>query len=79
MRSPLISSALESWRKDRLGYVTASRIADVVARTKSGYSASRATYLGQLVSERLTGVPTESFTSTAIQWGLDIEAGHCRV
>ncbi|MEO7222517.1 MAG: lambda exonuclease family protein, partial [Devosia sp.] len=48
--------------------------ADLTARTKTGYSASRATYLGQLVSERLTGIPYEGFTSTAMQWGLDLEA-----
>jgi hypothetical protein len=30
-----------SWWASRLGKVTASRVADVVAKTKSGYSASR--------------------------------------
>ena len=69
-----VLSTDENWKKDRVGHVTASRIADLMARTKSGYSASRATYLGQLVSERLTGIPNEGFTSTAMQWGLDTEA-----
>lgn len=57
----------------RLGKVTASRVADVVARTKTGYAASRANYLAELVLERLTGAKTEGFTSAAMQWGTDQE------
>lgn len=44
------------WLAARVGLVTASRVADVIAKTKSGPSASRAGYLGELVAERLTGV-----------------------
>lgn len=61
------------WFQERLGKVTASRVADVMARTKSGYSASRANYLAQLVAERLTGQPQESYTNAAMQWGIDQE------
>lgn len=63
----------EEWFKSRLGKVTASRIADVVAKTKTGYSTSRANYLAQLVAERLTGQPQESFTNSAMQWGTEQE------
>ncbi|HMI55184.1 MAG TPA: hypothetical protein VK494_03255 [Gemmatimonadaceae bacterium] len=45
------------WKALRCGKVTASRVADVVAKTKTGYSASRANYLAQLIAERLTGTP----------------------
>ena len=38
----------EEWFNARLGKVTASRIADLMAKTKSGYSASRDNYLAQL-------------------------------
>ena len=63
------------WKMERIGKVTGSRVADIVARTKSGYSASRATYLGQLVAERLTGVSGEStYTSPAMDWGIQQEA-----
>lgn len=62
------------WFAARLGKATASRICDVVARTKSGYSASRANYRAQLVAERLTGAPTETFSNAAMQWGTDTEA-----
>lgn len=61
------------WHACRLGKVTASRVADVVARTKSGYSASRANYAAQLIVERLTGQPTEGYTNTAMQWGTETE------
>jgi hypothetical protein len=48
-------------------------VADVLARTKTGYSASRANYLTQLVLERVTGTKSEGFTSAAMQWGIDQE------
>lgn len=61
------------WLALRSGKVTASRVADIVARTKSGYSASRANYMAQLVAERLSGEPAPSFTSAAMQHGTDTE------
>lgn len=61
------------WFAARLGKVTASRIADLTARTKTGYGASRANYMAELVIERLTGAPAESFKSAAMQWGNDHE------
>lgn len=61
------------WHQVRLGKVTASRVADVVAKTKSGYGASRANYMAQLIAERLTGSPTEGFTNAAMQWGTEKE------
>lgn len=64
----------DEWFRARLGKVTASKVADVVAKTKSGYAASRANYMAQLVAERLTGQPGESFTNAAMQWGVDNEA-----
>ena len=63
----------EEWIQARLGKVTASRVADVMARTKSGYSASRKNYMAELVCERLTGVPSEHFESAAMKWGTDTE------
>lgn len=68
-----IVQGTDEWHKLRLGKVTASRVADVVAKTKSGYSASRANYAAELIQERLTGLRTEGFTSAAMQWGTDME------
>lgn len=61
------------WFAARCGKATASKIADIIAKTKSGPSASRATYMGTLIAERLTGVPADSFSNAAMQWGTDKE------
>ena len=61
------------WFAMRCGRVTASCIYKVMARTKTGYGADRANYHAQLVTERLTGVAAESFSSAAMQWGTDTE------
>ena len=63
----------EEWFAARLGKVTASRVADVIAKTKSGYSASRDNYMAQLICERLTSTQGESFTNAAMQWGTETE------
>ena len=63
----------EEWFSARLGKVTASRVADVIAKTKSGYSASRDNYMAQLICERLTGQQGESFINAAMQHGVDTE------
>lgn len=61
------------WFAARLGKVTASRVADIIASTKSGYSASRKNYMTELICERLTGLKTESYTNAAMQRGTELE------
>lgn len=68
-----IEQGSPEWFEQRRGKVTASRIADIMARTKSGYSTSRQNYLMQLLCERLTGKVEESFKSSAMQRGNDLE------
>ena len=68
-----IEQGTDEWFAIRCGKVTASRVADVIATTKSGYSASRANYEAQLICEILTGKPAESFTNAAMQWGTETE------
>jgi putative phage-type endonuclease len=70
--SDTIQGSLE-WRALRCGKVTASRVADIVAKTKSGYSTSRANYAAQLIAERLTGTVAESFTNAAMEHGTATE------
>lgn len=60
----------DEWFAARLGKVTASRAADVM--TKKG-SAARANLSAQLVLERITNTKGESFSSAAMQWGVDQE------
>jgi putative phage-type endonuclease len=61
------------WFTARLGKVTASRVADMIAKTKTGYSASRDNYMAQLICERLTGQKGESFTNAAMEHGTQTE------
>jgi putative phage-type endonuclease len=61
------------WFALRLGKVTASRVADLMAKTKTGYSATRENYMAQLVVERISNSQAESFTNAAMQWGTDQE------
>lgn len=63
----------EEWKAARCGSLGASRISDVVARTKSGWGASRANIMAELIAERLTGTPAESYVNAAMQWGSDTE------
>ena len=55
----------EEWFQVRRGKVTASRIADVMAKTKSGWGAGRKNYMAELVAERLTGATAERFVNAA--------------
>ena len=59
----------ESWLQLRLGKCTASRVADVMAKTKTGVSASRANYLIELALQRVTGVIEPSYTNDAMAYG----------
>jgi len=63
----------EEWHLARLGKVTASRVADVLAKIKTGEAASRKNYKMELVVQRLTGKPGESFTNAAMEWGTATE------
>lgn len=58
------------WFAERLGHVTASRMADVQA---SVGTAARRNYMTQLIAERLTGQQQESFVNHFMQWGTDTE------
>lgn len=64
------------WHAARCGRVTGSRVADIVRKIKNGTpSKMRATYMGELIAERLSGVQSgEGFISPSMQWGKDAEA-----
>lgn len=64
----------DAWLKSRVGIVTTSRFADIMTKIKYGEAAARYNYKAEIIAERLTGLPTESFTSGAMQWGIDHEA-----
>jgi hypothetical protein len=62
------------WLLSRAGKFTASRASDLMAKTKTGPSASRGNLLALLAIERLTGQPVETYQNAAMQRGIDTEA-----
>ena len=68
-----VEQGTDAWLEIRRGKVTASRVADVLAKTKTGVSASRANYLIELALQRVTGVIEPSYKNDAMQWGTDNE------
>jgi putative phage-type endonuclease len=69
----MIEQGTPEWHELRRGKVTASRVADIMAKTKTGTSTSRGNYLVELALQRVTGTVEESFSNTAMQWGTDNE------
>jgi len=68
-----IEQGTPEWFAQRCGKATASRISDIVSKTKTGYSASRANYMAQLVVERMTQTVGESYSNVAMEWGTENE------
>ena len=68
-----IEQGSPEWFALRAGKVTASRVADILAKTKTGPSASRQNYLIELAIQRTTGIIQESYTNAAMEWGTQTE------
>lgn len=69
----MIEQGTDEWRQLRCGKLGASQVHMAIARTKSGWSASRENIMAQIIVERMTGIPTEGFTSSAMEWGTATE------
>ena len=63
----------DQWKQARIGSLGASVIHEVMAKTKSGYSASRANRMAKLLLERLTGKAEDIFVTKSMQQGKDRE------
>lgn len=67
------------WYSSRLGKVTASRIKDVIEKTKGSknkkpeYTAKRHKYMMELIAEQETGIPTDSYVDRRMRWGMEQE------
>jgi putative phage-type endonuclease len=72
-RIEAVQQGTEAWHQMRLGKVTASRVADLLAKTKTGPSASRGNYLIELALQRVTKTIEESYTNAAMEWGTQTE------
>lgn len=69
-----VEQGSDLWKQLRLGHVTASNIAEVMSKGKGDAEAiGRYKYKVRLVAERLTGTYAESFTSSAMEWGVEQE------
>jgi putative phage-type endonuclease len=68
-----IIQGTDAWHQLRLGRVTASRVADIMAKTKTGVSASRQNYLIELALQRVTGTIEPTYTNDAMAWGTATE------
>ncbi len=73
MRTIDCAQGTPEWFTARCGKVTASKISDLMARTKTGWGASRANYMAAVLAERLTGTVAEGFTNDAMRWGTETE------
>jgi putative phage-type endonuclease len=72
-RIAAVQQGTPEWHQLRLGKVTASRVADILAKTKSGASASRGNYLIELALQRVTKTIEPSYTNDAMAWGTATE------
>jgi len=68
-----VEQGTPEWHQLRSGKVTASRVADILAKTKTGPSASRQNYLIELALQRTTGIIQESYSNAAMEWGTQTE------
>lgn len=69
----MLAQGTEEWRLARVGSLGSSRMADAIARTRTGWGASRGNLMAELLIERLTGRPTETYQSPAMRWGTETE------
>lgn len=70
----MIEQRTEAWQNQRIGNLTASRMCAACDVLKNGKSSSkREQLIWDIVTERLTGVPTSVFRTSAMQWGIDYE------
>lgn len=61
------------WHQARCGSLGASSLHEAVAKTKTGYAATRANLMARLIAERLTGIPQDTYTNGAMAHGLETE------
>lgn len=63
----------DAWLAARLGSLGASCLHEIVALTKSGFSASRANRMATMVVERLTGSSQDAYQTPAMLYGTETE------
>ena len=69
----MVEQGTPEWQALRVGKLTASRVADMLATVKTGESMSRKNLRADLIAERLTGNKTDSYSNAAMSWGVETE------
>jgi len=69
----MVEQGTPEWQALRVGKLTASRVADMLATVKTGESMSRKNLRADLIAERLTGSKTDSYSNSAMNWGVETE------
>lgn len=69
----IVQQRTPDWFEARCGLATGSRFKDILSKVKSGESAGRRNYKMQLVTERLTGRPCETYQNAAMLHGIETE------
>lgn len=64
----------EAWFAARAGKITASRMGDLMAKTRSGPSASCKNLITRLAVERIIGTCVETYSNAAMQRGIELES-----
>lgn len=73
MNTTELKQGTPEWLQARCGSLGASRVAEAIAKTRTGWGASRANLMAELTAERLTGAPAERFQNDAMRWGTENE------
>lgn len=68
-----IKQGSPEWHLARAGSLGASAVHEVVAKTKSGWAASRASRMATMVIEKLTGLPLDTYQNAAMLAGIERE------
>lgn len=68
-----VAQRTPEWFAARCGSLGASVVHEALAKTKTGWSASRASRMATLVIERLTGNPVETYQNAAMLTGIERE------
>jgi len=63
----------DEWFMLRCGSLGASQIKAALSKTKSGWGSTRRNLIANLVAERLSGQPTNTYCSPAMQRGIELE------
>jgi len=69
----MVEQGTPEWQALRVGKLTASRVADMLATVKTGESMSRKNLRADLIAERLTGNKSDSYSNSAMNWGVETE------